>query len=172
MSEAWSKLRDIDLAADGRVRIDFSITFDELPRLRPQLRRGENRVTGQVRFDREQGWAVAEVEIAGCAVLTCQRCLAPLEWPIACRGRVILVAGAAEAERAPQELETVLAPDRRVSVRDLVEEELLLALPLVPAHAVGGCGSASEARSVDRSSAGEKRQRPFEQLDELLGRRP
>ena len=170
MSEAWSKLRDIDLAADGRVRVEFSIPFDELPRVRPQLRRGEGCVTGEVRFGREQGRAIAEVEIAARAVLTCQRCLAPLEWPIASRGRVALVADAAEADRVPAELETAHAADRRVSVRDLVEEELLLALPIAPLHEEGGCGAAWKAQGADRSTAGEKRHRPFERLDELLKR--
>jgi DUF177 domain-containing protein len=170
MSEAWSKLRDIDLAADGRVCIEFSITFDELPRVRPQLRRGEGCATGQARFGREQGWVIAEVEVTARAVLTCQRCLAPLEWPIASRGRVALVADAAEADRAPAQLETALAPDRRVSVRDLVEEELLLALPLCPVHEEDGCGAAGQAQSADRSAAGEKRHRPFERLNELLKR--
>ena len=49
--------------------------------------------------------------------------------------RVALIAAESEADRVPQEFETVLAPENRIRVRDLVEEELLLSLPLVPLHA-------------------------------------
>lgn len=172
MSEAWSKLRDVDQLADGRIRIDFAIPFEALPRVRPQLRGGEGCVTGLARFDRDRGWAVVEIEISARAVLTCQRCLAPLECPIDCRGRAVLVADASEADRAPAGLETVLAPNRRVSVRDLIEEEMLLALPIVPLHTEGSCSAARQTPSPDRGSAVEERHRPFERLGELLRRGP
>ena len=170
MSEAWTKLRDVDLMADGRVCVDFAIALDELSRVRMQLADRGGLATGQVRFDREPGWPVAEIELAARLVLTCQRCLAPLDWPIASRGRVALVGSGEEAQRAPAELETVLAAEHRVSVRDLVEEELLLALPIVPQHIETGCAPARRARSPRRDGAGEERNRPFERLDELLGR--
>ncbi|MGH8149790.1 MAG: YceD family protein [Steroidobacteraceae bacterium] len=172
MSEDWSKLRDIEPLADGRVRIEFAIALDELPRVTPQLARTAGCVTGWARFDRERGMPVADVEVAARVALTCQRCLAPLEWPVQCRDRVALVAGAAEADRVPEGLETLLAPDHRVSVRDLVEEELLLALPIVPLHAADDCAAVHEVRSVDRDTADQERHRPFERLDELLKRRP
>lgn len=172
MSEVWSKLRDVDRLADGRVRIDFSIPFDELPRVRAQLREGgEGRVSGKARFDRDRDWPVADVAISARAVLTCQRCMKPLERAIESASRIVLVADAAEAERAPAELETVRAPGHRVRVRDLVEEELLLALPIVPLHPAGDCAAAGEARGSFRESAVEVRNRPFERLDELLRRR-
>lgn len=173
MSQAWSKLRDVDPLADGRVRIDFSIPLDALPRIRAQLRAGEGCVSGQARFDREQGMPIAIVAFSARVVLTCQRCLARLEQPLAGESRIALVADAAEAERAPSELEAVRAPDHRVRVRDLVEEEVLLALPIVPLHRVGACAPAGQARSSAREEAAlERGNRPFERLDELLKRRP
>lgn len=164
MSEDWSKPRDIDPLADGRVSIDFAIAIADFPRLRPQLARADGRVTGRVRFGREQGMPVADVEVSAQAELTCQRCLAPLVWPVQSSGRVVLVADATEAERAPEGLEPLFAPDHRISVRDLAEEELLLALPIVPLHAASTCAGSG--------SAGEARHRPFERLNELLNESP
>jgi uncharacterized metal-binding protein YceD (DUF177 family) len=76
----------------------------------------------------------------------------------------------------PQEFETVLASDNRIRVRDLVEEELLLSLPLVPLHAdPGDCTSqekkpdAKPAPEAERPG-GTETQRPFERLGELLKR--
>ncbi len=78
-------------------------------------------------------------------------------------GRAALVATPAEAARVPETLETVLAPEHRISLRDLVEEELLLALPLVPRH---------EDMSVPAHRAGThgETHRPFGQLSELFKR--
>ncbi|MGH8217937.1 MAG: YceD family protein, partial [Steroidobacteraceae bacterium] len=125
MSEDWSKLRDIDLLADGRVRFEFEIPLAELPRLRAHLARPEGRAAGHVSFDREQGLPVADIAVASRVALRCQRCLEPLMLPVESAGRIVLVADGAEADRAPAELETVHAPGHRIALRDLVEEELL-----------------------------------------------
>jgi uncharacterized protein len=184
MSEDWSKLRDIDPLADGRARIDFAIPIAEFPRLRPQLARAEGIVTGHARFDRERGLPVADVQVEGRLALTCQRCLEPFDHPVQSSGRVALVASAAEADRASADLETILAPDRRITLRDLVEEELLLLLPIVPRHAGEACAEATAAapgaearagaqpRDADLREPGEEadRHRPFERLNELLKR--
>ncbi len=173
MSDDWSELRDVDPLTDGRVRIDFALAIADLPRLRSQLASAEGQVTGRVRFGRDRGVAVADVEISARAELICQRCLAPFACPVECGGRVAMVADAEEADRVPEGLETILAPGHRISVRDLVEEELLLALPIVPLHAGASCPAPGQMRIAGRgASPGEERHRPFERLDELFKRGP
>ncbi|MGC1460138.1 MAG: YceD family protein [Steroidobacteraceae bacterium] len=162
MSEGWSKLLDVGPLADGRAHIDFSIPLKEFPRVLPLLAASEGEARGRVDFSREDKIAVAQVTIAAEVTLLCQRCLAPLKWPVNSVGRAALVATAAEGERVPEQLETVLAPEHRISTRDLVEEELLLALPLVPRHEDDGCAG-------DRAAA-EEVHRPFAQLSELFKR--
>jgi uncharacterized protein len=67
--------------------------------------------------------------------LTCQRCLRPFEVPIEVDRSLRFVRGEAEAEALDAELdEDVLALPRSLDLRELVEDELLLALPLVPRH--------------------------------------
>jgi uncharacterized protein len=69
--------------------------------------------------------------------LTCQRCLQPFQVPLAFERRLRFVRGEAEAEALDAESEDdVLALSRWLNLRDLVEDELLLALPLVPRHEV------------------------------------
>ncbi len=162
MSEGWSKLLDIGPLADGRAHIDFSIPLKEFPRVLPLLAGSEGDARGRVDFSREERLAVAEVTVAADVTLLCQRCLAPLKWPLNSSGRAALVATVAEGERVPETLETVLAPEHRASIRDLVEEELLLALPLVPRHENDGCaGGLADAAQTHR---------PFAQLGELFKR--
>jgi uncharacterized protein len=66
-------------------------------------------------------------------------------------------------------LEPTLAPDGRVALSELVEEELLLAVPLVPRHEdLRECGPAAEAAAPQADE--EAVQRPFAGLGELLKR--
>jgi uncharacterized protein len=170
MSEDWSKLRDIDPLADGRAQIPFAIGLAEFPRLASVLVRTEGRARGGVHFGRLAGSAVAEVQVDAELRLTCQRCLGALERPVHSRGRVALVSSPEEADRVPADLETLWAPERRVSIRDLVEEELLLALPLVAVHAAGECAGVADAGAAIEGPPAAERQRPFAGLDELLKR--
>ncbi len=69
--------------------------------------------------------------------LTCQRCLQPLSVPLAIDQRLRFVRGEAQAEALDAELEDdVLALSKSLDLRELVEDELLLALPIVPRHGV------------------------------------
>ncbi len=87
--------------------------------------------------------------------------------PIESRSRVALLASEEEASGVPPELETALAPDGRLRLADLVEEELLLALPAAPRHP-GTCPG--EERDEVQESIAQTTQRPFAGLGDLLGR--
>lgn len=65
----------------------------------------------------------------------CQRCLQPVALPLALKTTLRFVRGEDEAARLDAESEDdVLALERAFDLRALVEDELLLALPLVPRH--------------------------------------
>ena len=69
------------------------------------------------------------------AWLTCQRCLQPYAVPLAVDNRVRFVRGEAQAEALDAELDDdVLALPRALDLRELIEDELLLGLPIVPRH--------------------------------------
>ena len=66
--------------------------------------------------------------------LVCQRCLEPLRLALDVTVSLGLVHGEAEADRLPEEYEPLLVPEGVIRVADLVEDELLLALPRIPRH--------------------------------------
>jgi uncharacterized protein len=69
--------------------------------------------------------------------LQCQRCLTPLDVDVAVNRRFRFVVGEATAAELDAESEDdVLALTRALDLQELTEDELLLALPLVPMHAV------------------------------------
>jgi uncharacterized protein len=173
MSVAWSKLLEVGPLADERAEVDFSIPLKEFPRLLPLLAASDGEAVGRVDFSREGRLAVAQVAVSAQVPLTCQRCLAPVICKVETVGRAALVATPAQAERVPEPLETMLAPEERISLRDLVEEELLLALPLVPRHEDHECVGDRAVAAAAPGSAAEpaaETHRPFGQLGELFKR--
>lgn len=73
---------------------------------------------------------------AGTSVwLECQRCLQPFQQPLAVQRRLRFVRDEAQAEALDAESEDdVLALPRWLDLRELIEDELLLSLPLIPRH--------------------------------------
>lgn len=69
--------------------------------------------------------------------LTCQRCLQPVQEQVEVDRWIRFADTEAEAEALDAESEDdVLALPRHLDARELIEDELLLALPLVPHHEV------------------------------------
>lgn len=74
-------------------------------------------------------WAQTEVS------LQCQRCLMPLRQALDVHRSFLFVTDAAEAERLDEDSEDdVLVLARNLDLAELVEDELILAMPLVPRH--------------------------------------
>ena len=167
MPDRWSRPHDAGQLADRRTDIDFSIPLAALQRLAPQLAGGVGNAQGRASFSRERGLAVVDLSVEASLPLTCQRCLAPMAWPVASHARVAIVADLGVADRVAPDLETVLAPDGRITVGDLVEEELLLSLPIVAMHADSEC-----CRAMPGDEPGEETQKPFAGLAALLKRGP
>jgi uncharacterized protein len=130
-------LRFCKLAQTWEVDSDLS----EFPRLVPEFTHGQLycRVTG--RTDRHQG-CVLHVEIRGEVDTTCQRCLGRLTQELAIACDVALARDEAELERRNAESESsvdAILMSARLSLIELIEDEVLLGLPLAPMHAPGVC---------------------------------
>jgi len=168
MMPPWSKPLEVDRLAEAREEIDFTVPLQELSALR-SLRSGVGgEVHGHAHFMRLRGLAVAQLAVRGVATLECQRCMQPLQFPVDSRVRVALVSSEAEAARVPEDLEPMLAPGGRISIAELITEELSLALPIVPLHEPGTACASGAAAAPDE--AAEVTQRPFAQLAQLLKR--
>jgi len=165
----WSQPLDVDRLARGEAEIDFGVPLAELPRLKSRIAGIGGSVHGAARFGRQSRFAVVELSLAGKATLQCQRCMQPMEWVLDSTTHVALILAEADAADVPEELEPVLARDGRISAGELVEEELLLALPIVPLHEeLSECAVPPSAPLVAEEEPEHVTQRPFAGLDELL----
>jgi uncharacterized protein len=131
---AAPKLRDVRKLADSRAVFDLDVALAALPDFPPDYVAGGGSVKAHLVFGREQGFAVARVELQAQLTATCQRCLGALPLNIQANSTVLIVESQREAEDAPAGWETFLAPEGRLQFEALIGEELLLALPIVPAH--------------------------------------
>lgn len=156
----------MDRLADGGADVDFAVPLAELPGFAAGV---AGNVTGRARFGRVQGLPVAELMVRGAATLECQRCTQPMSVPIDTIVKVALVASEADVARVPAELEPVLAPGGRISIGELVTEELLLTLPIVALHGEGEPCAATPAETA-AGEQGQDTHKPFARLAELLKR--
>ena len=150
--------------ARERATASGSFAADTLPRLADLLfdaasatePRGNviYRVTG---FVTRKDQPAVRIEVRGEISLRCERCLERLNYPLALQREIVLVAGVEEFELPVDEEEDVdtIPALSRIDLRELVEEEILLALPMAPRHPAGECHpeTAGQAVSHTQSSA-------------------
>jgi uncharacterized protein len=98
----------------------------------------------------ERGKPGLRLVVDGSVRLECQRCLDRLDWPLHLEAQLELAASEAEIAATGDDVERVLA-GREMSVTALVEDEVLLALPMVPKHAQ--CSAAADLGGDARASA-------------------
>jgi uncharacterized protein len=148
----------LDVAAfcrDGST-LQSSCALPELPRLADSVIRladgsAEPPVEWQAAgsMQREHGGepqCVVALKAQARVTLQCQRCLQPLVVPLVVARNFRFVRGEDEAARQDEEAgdeEDVLALAARFDFLGLVEDELLLALPIVPRHEA--CGLPADA---------------------------
>ena len=167
MPADWSRPVDVERLADAGERRENDLPLANLPRLAPDLALTEGTVHASIEFARERKQPVADIEVRARLPLRCQRCLQPMWLDVDQQSRVWLVTDLAKADREEMGLEPILAPEGHIALRDLVEEELLLAVPLVPRHEDESDCTTGSAEPEEEEVV----QRPFAGLGELLKRK-
>jgi len=146
---AYSPLA-LDVAAFCRhgAELQGQWSLAELPRLAESVLRGADGfadapvewvATGAMhRVSGSEPHCLIDLQLRTQVTLECQRCLQPMAVPLEVARRFRFVHGEDEAARLDEEEagddEDVLALAPRFDLRGLIEDELLLALPLVPRH--------------------------------------
>jgi uncharacterized protein len=110
-----------------------SLPLAKLPRLAATLAdpAGELHVELQATRDGEgQDWLHGEIR--GQLPLTCQRGLHAFDWNCDVALSLALVESEAEEQKLLKDTEPYLVEDDELPLRDLIEDEVLLALPMTP----------------------------------------
>lgn len=142
---SFARLGDLLVATDGeaRVRLRFFAADRDLPG--------------------------CELELDASPIVRCERCLETFGLPVATSSRLAFVASEEQAAAIPEGFEPVITADGRVDLHELVEDELLLALPIVALH--GDDSPCAEAGAAPAEAVAEEpieTRRPFAALRDLL----
>ncbi len=128
---AWQdafELADRGRVFEGRLPVAVFQRFSEL------LAAVEGEVEARLAFVRGgEGRVRVEGHVEGGVMLICQRCLGRYRQPLSSRVGLILVTDEALIPHLPGEFEHEVVSDR-IRPLDLLEDELMMSLPLVPVH--------------------------------------
>ena len=113
------------------------------------------------------GISYVEVRASGSLSVTCQRTLEPFELPVTVDTRLGLIKLEREEAGLPPDCEPLLvAEDGRLNPMDVIEDELLLALPLIPINPDSSLPDEVISQEPETSGEGQ-RENPFAVLREL-----
>ena len=104
-----------------------------MPRLRDSLASREGAVAYELEFGKDDiGVALLHVRADATLPLTCQRSLEVFGLPVHVDAKLGLIVREEEESALPSGYEPLLTPDGHLNLADVIEDELILALPVVP----------------------------------------
>ena len=164
MSSRCPEIVDPWRVSEHKQTFSGSVRLGDLPRLSPLLSRSEGSAKYHFLFSRDQHRRpLIEGHVEATLWQTCQRCLEEMPITVASDFRLVVVEGLDEAGELDEAFDPLLVEERGVSLMDLVEDELILALPVVPLHEDCEGPQHDDATVV----AGESGENPFAALEAL-----
>ncbi len=116
----------------------------------------------------ESGRRVITGQVMGAADLLCQRCLKAFNYKLEGSFNLALVYNDEMAKALPAHLDSLLLfPDEPMDVASIVEDELLLSLPMHAMHPEGECRIETHFGAEDLDASSEKAPNPFDVLKDL-----
>lgn len=156
------------LAGRGAV-LSGALAVAEMPRLAALLAGPASEVAAELRFSRgAKGRSIVTGHLSGRLDLRCQRCLEPMPHDLDVDFEAILVESETDEAAVLEQGEPLLVVERSLSLVEMVEDEILLALPLAPLHGEGDrCRSA--VPEFGPEDVREEKANPFAVLAGLRG---
>jgi len=149
-----------------------SVDLERLPAFRGCLASERAAITANLHFGVDNTgyrliWGSVEADVE----LTCQRCLQPAPISLQDDVNLALVKDDQEAAALKPDLDPWICPDIKLQLAALIEEQLLLSLPIVYYHPEGQCTRELDytagASVVDDESGQPAKDNPFAVLEQL-----
>lgn len=152
----------LEFAKSG-LRLQGSWPVGSFRRLRDALLSDEGSLRYELRgVPEHQGRPALKLLVEGALQLVCQCCLGALEFSLRVEVALLLAATQVEIDAEPLDAEgpESIVAGKEMQVRELVEDEVLLAIPIAPRH------DACAGSAVENAGT---RQTPFAELRGLMG---
>ncbi|HEY2336565.1 MAG TPA: YceD family protein [Burkholderiales bacterium] len=138
--------------------------LNDFPRLRDMLASDAGEVAYRLEGTHDgHGRPALHIRVESSLQLSCRRCLEPLAFEVRVEDLLVLAATLNEIHAEPADVHAAdrVVAGREMPVRDLIEDELILAVPFAPRHEA--CTAGPEVREGQGSS-------PFAGLRGLIRR--
>ena len=150
--------------ANAGENVSGTLTIESMTRLAGLLAGYEGNVDYDLNFSRhEQGWIRIDGRFFSRLSMTCQRCMKPVDVDLEQDVKVAIVSNDDEARNIPGQFEPLMLNEGPMKLKDYLEEEILLALPLAPSHETEDCHRTELTEEQDDT----KRENPFKVLKDL-----
>lgn len=141
------------------------LAVQQLPRLAQATGGEQGRVQVQLTADRASGYPRLYGRIEGLLDLKCQRCNKPYEWALEAEVDLRLVFSEQEEKAALQGSDPYLVENDQLPVKELVEDEILLALPMLGrCETCENAVSAAPVKTAKQKKVETRRDNPFAAL--------
>jgi uncharacterized protein len=154
---AWYSLRELESLAAREVTLAGDLDLRKLTRLVSLLHSDAGSVRASLCFrQRRGGWIGVELTYQAAVQLVCQRCLEPFREELTDRVDLVLADAASVPSAVPEGFEPFELEEGRLLPAQLIEDELIVAVPLVAKHArIEDCGGLARtlAKLSERSDS-------------------
>ncbi len=134
MSDRLPVLIDPEYLVEKQSELSGQLSLSGFSRLSEFLIVDQGNVDINISFHKEGDIKTVLGHVSAQLFLQCQRCLKPVEIPVDRQFRLGIVRSDAQAGRLPKLYEPLLVDSEQIVFSELIEDELLLAIPDIPRH--------------------------------------
>jgi uncharacterized protein len=126
---------DARKACVKELELSGTVKASELPRLANVVSCEDTTISASMRFWRdEQRRFVVSIDVAGDVGVRCERCLETMPLAASAKSTLMLCSSDEQAQQCPNQYEPLVYTGEDLDLYEVIEEELLLALPVAPMH--------------------------------------
>ncbi len=154
--------------AEADRQIAGRLPLEQMQRLAPSLLSSEGVVEVDLMFQVDDiGVPCIRGELHATLQVICQRCMEPMKLAIDASVSLGLLKREDRGEELPGEYEPLVIDEHPASLSDIIEDELILALPVVPMHELTECPAAEYVAAGTEATEETVTENPFAVLTQL-----
>lgn len=139
----------------------------QLTTLVADCRDDSGNLVADLQLDMQGRWPVMTGTLNAQVTLTCQRCLEAVDVVLQARPMLGFVQSEEAVEQLPESLEPYLFEEEEIPLAEVLEQELILALPIVAYHEQ--CQPVDYDSGDKPATGDEEKPNPFKVLEQLKG---
>lgn len=171
LKESLPQKADLRKLANSHTRFAIESDLAALPRVADAVINGVGQVKANLEFYFDEQHRICVDGEASCvANVQCQRCLEPVEIEFVANIALARVKDDEQAQQLPKTRDALYAEEESsFDLNNMLEDELLLALPFVSYHSETECEGITSYQTAEQSTdaAVEKKENPFNVLAQL-----